>query len=99
MSLLTELTSNMASTEMLLPILAAVSKSSQIPPLSLMIPATLAASCAFMFPAATAPNAIIFGSKRVGIGEMIKSGFLINLVCVFIITLFSLFFIPFFFPS
>ena len=99
MSLLTELTSNMASTEMLLPILAAVAKSSQIPPLSLMIPATLAASCAFMFPAATAPNAIIFGSKRVGIGEMIKSGFLINLVCVFIITLFSLFFIPFFFPS
>ena len=99
MSFLTELTSNMASTEMLLPILAAISKSSGIPPLSIMIPATLAASCAFMFPAATAPNAIVFGSKRVQISEMIKSGFLINLISVLIITLFSLFFIPLFFPS
>ncbi|MCO4795450.1 MAG: SLC13/DASS family transporter [Bacteriovoracaceae bacterium] len=94
MSLLTELTSNMASTEMLLPILASIAKSSGIHPLSLMVPATLAASCAFMLPAATAPNAIIFGSNKVKIIDMVKVGFLINIVSVVIISFFSLLIIP-----
>ena len=94
MSFLTELTSNMASTEMLLPILASIAKSSGIHPLSIMVPASLAASCAFMLPAATAPNAIIFGSNRVRIIDMVKVGILINLVSVVIITFFSLLIIP-----
>jgi sodium-dependent dicarboxylate transporter 2/3/5 len=94
MSLLTELTSNMASTEMLLPILASIAKSSGIHPLSIMVPATLAASCAFMLPAATAPNAIIFGSNRVRIIDMVKAGFLINIISVMIISFFSLLIIP-----
>jgi sodium-dependent dicarboxylate transporter 2/3/5 len=94
MSFLTELTSNMASTEMLLPILASIAKSSGIHPLSIMVPATLAASCAFMLPAATAPNAIIFGSNRVRIIDMVKVGIIINLISVVIITFFSLLIIP-----
>ncbi len=94
MSFLTELTSNMASTEMLLPILASIAKAANLNPLSLMVPATLAASCAFMLPAATAPNAIIFGSRKVKIGEMVKVGFIINTISIIIIGLFSLFVIP-----
>ncbi|MBT5093228.1 MAG: SLC13/DASS family transporter, partial [Halobacteriovoraceae bacterium] len=89
-----ELTSNMASTEMLLPILASIAKAANLNPLSLMVPATLAASCAFMLPAATAPNAIIFGSRKVKIGEMVKVGFIINTISIIIIGLFSLFVIP-----
>ena len=78
MSFLTEFTSNMASTEMILPILASMAKGLKIDPLLLMIPTTLAASCAFMLPAATAPNAIIFSSGKVTIKQMIKTGFWIN---------------------
>ncbi|MBT7609193.1 MAG: SLC13/DASS family transporter [Bacteriovoracaceae bacterium] len=95
MSFLTELTSNMASTEMLLPILASIAKASGINPLVMMVPATLAASCAFMLPAATAPNAIVFGSEKVRIIDMVKSGFLINLLSIVIISIFSLTIIPF----
>lgn len=80
MSFLTELTSNMASTEMILPILASMAKSLGVNPLLLMIPTTLAASCAFMLPAATAPNAIIFSSGKVTIRQMIKTGFAINIL-------------------
>jgi len=94
MSFLTELTSNMSSTEMILPILAAISKSTGINPASLMIPATLAASCAFMLPAATAPNAIIFGSNRVKIIDMVKVGFVLNILSVILIFLISIFVIP-----
>lgn len=94
MSFLTELTSNMASTEMLLPILASIAKASGVNPLVMMVPATLAASCAFMLPAATAPNAIVFGSDKVKIIEMVKVGFLINILSISIISLFSLTIIP-----
>jgi len=94
MSFITELTSNMASTEMILPILASVSKAANINPLSLMIPATLAASCAFMLPAATAPNAIIFGSNRVKIKNMVKVGFVLNIVSITLIFLVSYFVVP-----
>ena len=76
---LTELTSNTATTEMILPILASVAVAMKTNPLLLMIPATLSASCAFMMPVATPPNAIIFGSGKVRILEMVKAGILINL--------------------
>jgi len=84
---LTELTSNTATTEMILPILASVSVAMQINPLMLMIPATISASCAFMMPVATPPNAIIFGSGRIRIGEMARVGVFINIIGVLAICL------------
>ena len=89
MSFLTELTSNMASTEMILPILSSMAKSLNINPLLLMIPTTLAASCAYMLPAATAPNAIIFSSGKVTIKQMIKTGIWINMISFCIIGVWS----------
>jgi sodium-dependent dicarboxylate transporter 2/3/5 len=76
---------------MILPILAALSLDMKINPLFLMIPATLSASCAFMLPVATPPNAIIFGSGRVKIAEMARAGILINIVGAVLITLFFYF--------
>lgn len=87
MTFLTELTSNTATTEMLLPVLAGISVSVEINPLLLMLPATLSASMAFMLPVATPPNAIVFGSNKLPIGEMVKTGFILNLVGVVVITL------------
>lgn len=86
-SFLTELTSNVATTEMILPILAGLSTVIKLNPLLLMIPATLAASMAFMLPVATPPNAIIFGTNRIKVIDMVKTGFLLNLLSIFIITL------------
>jgi sodium-dependent dicarboxylate transporter 2/3/5 len=91
MSFLTELTSNVASTEMILPILAGLAFSIKINPLLLMIPATLAASLAFMLPVATPPNAIIFGTGRLHIKDMVKTGFLLNIVGVVVTTLVTYF--------
>ena len=87
LTFLTELTSNTATTEMILPILAAVSVATNVHPLMLMIPATLSASCAFMMPVATPPNAIIFGSNRVRIPEMARIGLVLNLIGVLVISL------------
>ncbi len=86
LTFLTELTSNTATTQMILPILASIAVAMKTDPLLLMIPAALAASCAFMMPVATPPNAIVFGSGRVKIGEMVKAGLLINLIGVVVIT-------------
>lgn len=83
---LTELTSNTATTEMILPILAAVAVAIGVNPLLLMVPATVAASHAFMMPVATPPNAIIFGSQRVHISEMARTGLVINLIGIVVIT-------------
>jgi len=77
---LTELTSNLATTEMILPILAAVAVATEMNPLILMIPATLSASCAFMMPVATPPNAIVFGSGRLTVGEMARVGIFLNII-------------------
>ena len=78
--LLTELTSNTATTAMIIPILAAIAIGLEHNPLMLAIPATLAASCAFMLPVATPPNAIVFGSGHVSIPEMCRSGFGLNVI-------------------
>lgn len=86
LTFLTELTSNTATTEMILPILASVAYAMKANPLLLMIPATLSASCAFMMPVATPPNAIVFGSGRIKIAEMARVGIFINLIGVVIIT-------------
>lgn len=92
LTFLTELTSNTATTEMILPILASVAFAMKADPLLLMIPATLSASCAFMMPVATPPNAIVFGSGRIKIAEMAKVGIFINLIGVLIITFLFYFF-------
>jgi len=86
LTFLTELTSNTATTELVLPILASAATTVGIHPLMLMVPATLAASCAFMMPVATPPNAVIFGSGRVRIAEMAKVGLVLNLIGVVTIT-------------
>jgi len=87
MTFLTELTSNTATTEMLLPILAGLSVSIEINPLLFMLPATLSASMAFMLPVATPPNAIVFGSGRLRVMDMARNGLILNLIGVILITL------------
>ena len=84
---LTELTSNTATTAAFVPILAAVALGLGIPVVSLIVPAALAASCAFMLPVATPPNAIVFGTGRVTIPEMAKTGIWLNILGVIIITI------------
>ncbi len=87
MTFLTEVTSNTATTEMILPILAAVAVATDLHPFMLMIPATISASCAFMMPVATPPNAIIFGSNRVRILDMAKIGVWLNLIAIIIVAI------------
>jgi len=82
---LTEITSNTATTQVMLPILAAAALSNAIDPLLILIPATLAASCAFMLPVATPPNAIVFGSGHIPMKTMIKTGIRLNLILAFVI--------------
>ncbi len=76
----TEIISNTALANITMPILAATAQSAQIDPRSLLVPVAMACSCAFMMPAATGPNAIVFGTGRVRIGQMVKAGFLTNLM-------------------
>lgn len=86
LTFLTELTSNVATTQMILPILASISRAMQLNPLLLMIPATLSASFAFMMPVATPPNAIVFASGRVRVLDMVKVGLALNLVGILVTT-------------
>ncbi|MCK5137970.1 MAG: SLC13/DASS family transporter [Bacteroidales bacterium] len=87
MSFLTELTSNVASTQMLLPVFASLAISSGNNPLLLMIPATLASSLAFMLPTATPPNAIVFGTNRIQIATMVRTGFVLNMIGIIVVVL------------
>ena len=83
---LTEITSNLATTAMLLPVLVALSETIEVNAFFLLVGATVAASCAFMLPVATPPNAVVFGSKILKIDDMIKKGFWMNLISIFILT-------------
>jgi sodium-dependent dicarboxylate transporter 2/3/5 len=83
---LTEVTSNTATSSLLMPLLAATATVSDMDPMLLMVPAVLSASCAFMLPVATAPNAIIFGSGKVRIRDMARAGFVLNLIGAVVIT-------------
>ncbi len=87
MIFLTEMTSNTATTATLIPVLYAVAVGLGINPLLLIMPAGIAASCAFMLPVATPPNAIVFGSGMVTIPQMSRAGFLLNLLGIVLITL------------
>ena len=83
---LTEVTSNTATTSLLMPILAATAIATDIPHELLMIPAAISASCAFMLPVATAPNAVIYGSGRVSVRQMMSEGLVLNLIGAVIVT-------------
>lgn len=83
---LTEMTSNTATTALLMPILAAAAIAADIDPAILMVPAAMSASCAFMLPVATAPNAIVYGSNHVSIQEMVRNGFALNIIGIGLIT-------------
>lgn len=91
MTFLTELTSNTATTEMLLPVLAGLAVTTQINPLLFMLPATLSASMAFMLPVATPPNAIIFGTNRINMMDMARTGLVLNILGAIVITLITYF--------
>ncbi len=91
---LTEVTSNLATTAMLLPILAPMALAMGLHPYLLLISATLAASCAFMLPVATPPNAVVFGSGYLKIPDMIKTGLWMNLVSILLISILVYFFLP-----
>lgn len=86
LTFLTELTSNTGTTEMILPVLAALAVAVKVHPLLLMLPATISASCAFMLPVATPPNAIVFGSGRVPIAKMATVGIALNLIGIVLVT-------------
>ena len=87
LSFLTEITSNTATTNIFLPILASMAIASQIHPYLIMIPGTIACSCAFMLPSGTGPNTVIFGSGMVSIPQMARCGVGLNLIGVVIVTL------------
>ncbi len=90
----TELTSNVATVSMLLPVLAALALSIGVHPYGLMVGATLAASCAFMLPVATPPNAVVFGSGYLKINDMIRAGLAMNLLSIILLTLLVYFVLP-----
>ncbi|HHQ14367.1 MAG TPA: hypothetical protein ENK16_05020, partial [Chromatiales bacterium] len=83
---LTELTSNTATTATLIPVLYAVATGLGLDPFLLIIPAGIAASCAFMLPVATPPNAVVFGSGLIGIPEMARAGLWLNLIGILLVT-------------
>jgi sodium-dependent dicarboxylate transporter 2/3/5 len=92
---LTEVTSNVATASMLLPILASVAIKLDVHPFGLMVGATLAASCAFMLPVATPPNAVVFGPGYLKIKDMVKAGLWLNVISIILLSLMVYFILPF----
>lgn len=82
---LTEITSNTATATMIIPVLAGLAIAIDVHPLTLMVPAAMAANCAFMLPVGTPPNAIVFGTNKISIQEMAKTGFALNVIAVILI--------------
>lgn len=89
-----EISSNTAMVETFLPVIAGLAISLHVNPLIFMIPATLGASMGFMLPIATPPNAIVFATKRIKMGQMIRAGVILNVISVIVITLFAYFYAP-----
>lgn len=87
---LTELTNNITTTVTFLPVVAAVAIEAGVDPIVLTAPITLAASCAFMLPVATPPNAIVFGSGLLTIPKMVKAGFLLNLIGIVVVSVIAI---------
>lgn len=91
---LTELTSNLATTATLLPVVGAIALQAGLPPIVLTVPITIAASCAFMLPVATPPNAIVFATGAISIPQMVRAGFVLNILGIVMVTLISLYAAP-----
>ena len=91
---LTEITSNLATTAMLLPVLVSLASAIGAHPYFLLVGATVAASCAFMLPVATPPNAVVFGSGYLKIEDMVKKGIWLNIASIILLTLFVYFALP-----
>ena len=91
---LTEITSNLATTAMLLPVLAPLALEVGVHPFGLMVGAAVAASCAYMLPVATPPNAVVFGSGYLKIPDMVSRGIAMNLFSILLITLLVYFLLP-----
>ncbi|OGQ23246.1 MAG: hypothetical protein A3I05_04015 [Deltaproteobacteria bacterium RIFCSPLOWO2_02_FULL_44_10] len=91
---LSEITSNTAIAATFLPVLGAIAKGIGIDPFLFLFPATIGISYAFMMPVGTPPNALIFSSERVSMSHMIKAGFLLNLISIIFISLYSYFIVP-----
>ena len=91
---LTELTSNLATTATLLPVMGAIAVQAGVAPIVLTVPITLAASCAFMLPVATPPNAIVFSTGVIRIPQMVRAGFFLNLIGVVVVSLISIYLAP-----
>ena len=87
---MTELTSNLATTATLLPVMGAIAVSAGVPPIVLTVPITIAASCAFMLPVATPPNAIVFSTGTISIPQMVRAGVWLNIIGVFIVSIVAL---------
>ena len=92
---ITELTSNLATTAMLLPILAPIALNLDLNPYMLLVSTTVAASCAFMLPVATPPNAVVFGSGYLHIPDMVKTGIWMNIISIIILTAMVYLMLPF----
>ena len=88
-TVLSEFASNVASIQLMLPILAPVAVSLHVPPMTLMIPATIAASFGFMMPVATAPNTIVYGTGMVPVKEMMRTGLLLNIIGILLLSLYT----------
>ena len=91
---ITEMTSNLATTAMLLPILAPVAISLNVNPYVLIVATTVAASCAFMLPVATPPNAVVFGSGYLRIPDMLRTGIWMNLISIVLLSAFVYYVLP-----
>ena len=91
---LTEITSNLATTAMLLPVLYPMAMTIDVHPFILMVSATVAASCAFMLPVATPPNAVVFGSGYLRIPDMVRVGIWMNLISIILLSLIVYFLLP-----
>jgi sodium-dependent dicarboxylate transporter 2/3/5 len=91
---LTELTSNVATAATLLPVMGAISIQAGVPPIVLTVPITIAASCAFMLPVATPPNAIVFATGMITIPQMVRAGIMLNIIGIIVVTLASLYLAP-----
>ena len=91
---LTEITSNVETTSTFLHVVGAVAVGLDIAQIALTIPVVLAASCAFMLPVATPPNAIVFGSGKLTIPDMMRAGFALNIIGIFLVTLFAFYLAP-----
>lgn len=91
---LTEITSNLATTAMLLPVLVSLATAVDVNPYYLLVGAAVAASCAFMLPVATPPNAVVFGSGYLTMEDMVKKGFWLNVFSIILLTLIVYFFLP-----